>query len=79
MITQEYDAKEKWCPFVRLGFSDDSSVNRSSKDGIEKSSRCIGSRCMMWRFSLSPNLVVEDGEDEGYCGLAGVPIKRPIA
>lgn len=67
----EQEAKEKWCP---------------RQDPMRKSSHCIGSGCMAWRWR---DIIVKEGsnmsmwphdppvwgksETEGYCGLAGRP------
>ncbi len=64
----EEQAREKWCPMVRIHFA----VNRTDSD-----CNCIGSRCMAWRTktpmlgnagSLPIDVV---GEVFGHCGLAG--------
>jgi hypothetical protein len=36
--------------------------------------RCVGSRCMAWRWHLRSIL---PGEQKGYCGLAGSPEPQP--
>jgi hypothetical protein len=65
MIVTETEAKEKWCPFARVGIH---AANRSyddvdeelpsawfrptepSNEGNPNEAHCIGSRCMMWRW-----------------------------
>jgi hypothetical protein len=61
----EDEAKERWCPFVRL------SANRFRGEGVteHQATRCIASECMAWRWDLA------EGEWSGklrlgYCGLA---------
>jgi hypothetical protein len=71
MIYTEDEAKEKWCPMVRM--MDDSSFNHpvaynrcwlsgDTEDNPDEA-RCIGSRCMAWRWFIA--------NEKGYCGLAG--------
>lgn len=58
----EDEAKTKWCPMARP--DNQTAANRRYVDGeAMKNSRCLGSGCMMWRWS---------GKTTGYCGLAGV-------
>jgi hypothetical protein len=63
----ESEAKTKWCPFVRQSatFKDGFglSYNRSAVENAPEC-RCIGSNCMVWRWS-----VMRDGH--GFCGLSG--------
>lgn len=69
----EEEAKLKWCPMVRvpLAFAGTAMAN-------DRSERCIGSACMMWRWysneMMMPylNTVVTQAR-RGYCGLAGKP------
>lgn len=43
----EKEAETKWCPFGRQ-YGPQGSINRSSYgEGITK---CLGSRCMMWKW-----------------------------
>lgn len=73
----EDDAKQKWCPMVRLG----------DRDKTERT-MCIGSDCMMWRkdgerYATGKDKIVDAGHgrktiqkeyiEGGYCGLAGKP------
>jgi len=67
----EDEARQKWCPHVRV-MSDEGSmiiatVNRGS--GLQAGINCIASDCMMWRVAVKAG----DGlkEDSGYCGLGG--------
>ena len=94
----EDEAKTKWCPFARVAGPVQSkaegvSYNRwPPSDGTMKTmlretptARCIGSRCMAWRWHLKgtdPDLIAarqypdvpEPNEpDGGYCGMAGKP------
>jgi len=72
----EDQAKQRWCPYVRLvtsidlpygGSSAISSANRAQND--KPVGRCIGSDCMAWRWQRSEAL----DASRGYCGLAGRP------
>lgn len=79
----ETEAKERWCPMVRMedrGADSKVAVNRPSGDvwtGLAHGSTsangddhfCIGSACMMWRTIPSTGQIPGDG----YCGLAGKP------
>lgn len=55
MYTVE-EAKQKWCPFVRLGgLKTMEGCNRVLKvfDGIQEATSCIGAACMAWQWSGS--------------------------
>ena len=69
------DAALKWCPLVRDITGDRvGNVESSAMDGRNPEwARCIGWRCMMWRYYEN---AIEDGhlDCDGYCGLAGKPI-----
>jgi len=61
-VLTEHDARTKWCPFARVALhagDGGASANRHPSDGstspsfrpvIEEETRCIGSRCMAWRW-----------------------------
>lgn len=53
-------AHEKWCPIARVNGSNTAYWN--GKIQIGDLVRCIGDRCMMWRWVNA---------EKGYCGLAG--------
>lgn len=65
MILPEDEAKQKWCPWVRMG---DGAHNRWSTEadnlGLVGCS-CVASACMAWRP------VPSVGKGHGYCGAAG--------
>lgn len=76
MLVTEKEARDLWCPMVRLAKASDEGdvtygqtvfnrVETNSGDhtqiGIPDATRCIGSRCAMWRSRY----------DKGYCGLTG--------
>ena len=79
-MIKESEAREKWCPFVRIAhikmdanFATSSAFNRVVvvKDGkalqIEEfpyTCKCIASSCMMWRNDYC-------APGTGYCGLSG--------
>ena len=67
---KEEDARTKICPHNFQAMVISSTLARviGGADGdrvadIMSNARCIASGCMMWR----------EGEDYGYCGLAGKP------
>lgn len=78
----EDEAKEKWCPFVRL-LREDSEVsglvtNRGDQDGTLN---CIAFDCMAWRATTRPATTKDVAKCDlyghgdliptgGYCGLA---------
>lgn len=65
----EAQAAERWCPFARVATGSGSApaVNRW---GAAADARCIGNRCMAWRWT-------DPGFEAGYCGLAGIPVIEP--
>lgn len=71
----EDDARNKWCPFVRLSDTaqDGNAPNRWPAMWEENPSNvyCIGPQCMAWRLVKGPYDSTKP--DEGYCGLAGKP------
>lgn len=74
----EDEAKEKWCPFVRVTVRDDGAYIERP-EGL-CTIRCIASECMAWRKDghklepdkHHPNELIET-LPIGYCGLAGKP------
>ena len=77
----EDEAKTKWCPMVRLTATGDPvnggewHSNRMPKDdrvNVESTYLCIGSGCMMWRWTFVDEALT-DSRTDGYCGLAGKP------
>jgi len=91
----EYEAKTKWCPFVRTLIAESRDPNGApniihpqgamnrvgvvGEDGslAPRSSLCIGSECMAWRWIKKPKAAQPLGKPgkpgKGYCGLAGRP------
>lgn len=71
MRVTEEEAKEKWCPMVRLS---PLGHNETYKNAITtrgfKQGYCIGSECMMWGW-LEEDLNLGRPRD-GHCALAGV-------
>lgn len=79
MMTED-EAKTKWCPFV-LSYMENrhgSTTPPSNRYEVQTESgwktnespsscRCIASDCMAWRWGG----FTQDGDDMGYCGLAG--------
>ena len=65
----EDEAKEKWCPMVRVTSIANIGVllpkgRKPTSDGSYED-YCVASDCMMWRW------VEHSGEMLGYCGLGG--------
>jgi hypothetical protein len=82
MIVTEDQAKEMWWPIVRIPITADvggawATSYNDTHPRDEGHARCIGSRCMMWRWAgyLPVPSATVPGQDEahGYCGLAGLP------
>lgn len=64
----EDEAKTKWCPFVRVVIGPDNPTwqggmltNRGAIPADNRDTLCIGSQCMAWRWTRSP---------DGFCGLS---------
>ncbi len=64
----EDDAKQKWCPMVRLVpvtfMGKLHAIFSNQPDDAFSGESCIGSDCMMWRES-------PEEPWSGYCGLGG--------
>lgn len=56
MMLTEADAKTRWCPHVGARASPDASP--TTRDAIDRATRCIGSACMAWRFAAVPGMIV---------------------
>ena len=80
----EDQAKEKWCPMVRMGAISSHGFNRDSQAGTDYPHyKCVASDCAMWRWvqetytpdGADPFATVKPlrNSDKGYCGLAGKP------
>lgn len=76
----EKEAAEKWCPHARviwvLGGEAAPGVGNvvfHSDTGESNPVKCIGSRCMQWRWIETMNLRPVGENPRGYCGLAGKP------
>jgi hypothetical protein len=69
----EEEARQKWCPHVRVASADDATVNRGGA-GPHEAICCIASACMAWRWdvhSSAVTLVTTVSDKHGHCGLAG--------
>lgn len=81
MLMSEKEAKSKWCPMARSFWSGElaqgaaTSYNRATDN-----TKCVASKCMMWRWRLYTKDVLNNGEVVvkipiedygGFCGLAG--------
>lgn len=58
-MSTEAEARDKWCPMVRTGLT----------AGMAVETRCIGSKCMMWRWRHPQGRRIDS--EHGHCGLAG--------
>lgn len=84
----EDEAKTKWCPHARVllrTVSQYPAVNREPAAPPPRSTLCIASQCMAWRWRLefTPPPIPEPynvqvlsvttgpSKTDGYCGLAG--------
>lgn len=52
-------ARERWCPMVRIAFNGPGPFNRLTPDtdggpGIPRGSQCIANECAMWRWLPEP-------------------------
>ena len=75
MFMKEDEARQKWCPHVRVEGSN--RIFNVRTDGFENTTglyHCIGSKCMAWR-ALHYDHVKPGAEHSlaqlGYCGLTG--------
>lgn len=71
MLVTEKEAAEKWCPmgrYLAVFRGDDGkrecagSFNRGADDSNLRSSNCIGSRCMAFRWAPDSTLTLPDGQ-----------------
>lgn len=68
----EEEAKQKWCPMVRVSVFPTSTGGKlwsNNRQDLEhrNGSKCLGSACMMWRWHGPYS------DRTGHCGLAGRP------
>lgn len=81
MIVTEKEAESKWCPHGFLASEEGSGFTGSgnlyysqTKGGLHPMAKCLGSRCMAWRWAVSPAEARERAEPPetatGFCGLA---------
>jgi hypothetical protein len=77
----EAEAKQKWCPFARVGIltvNGGVTVNRpigvpSERSEVSEGTRCIASGCMAWEWYVWPQQAAAESpstEPAGVCGLA---------
>ena len=64
MIATEKDAASLICPFIRAR-----SVASNNRQ-LDRNIRCVGSRCMSWRWWNEPG---DASKRTGYCGACGKP------
>jgi len=58
----EAEAKTKWCPFMQIGLTDVRfATNRGHvlQQNEKTTLKCIGSECMAWRWTNSPERIKE--------------------
>jgi len=75
MRVTEQEARQKWCPFVRVD-GDNRMINMKTAGFDEEHMyhHCIGSDCMAWRpFAYSHVKGGGSFDHHGYCGIAGRP------
>lgn len=75
MQLTEQQARQRWCPMVRVeGINRVHNTKLDGYQNADSSFRCIGNECMAWRVS---EITYSHGngptEHHGYCGLAGKP------
>lgn len=68
-MSTEAEARDKWCPMVRTGLTAGMAVNHHIGDDVYDETRCIGSKCMMWRWRHPQGRRIDS--EHGHCGLAG--------
>lgn len=75
MQLTEEQARQRWCPMVRVEGSN--RLHNTMKDGFsnaDMSYRCIAGACMAWReFQISYAHGEGPKDHRGYCGFAGSP------
>lgn len=73
MDITEAEAETKWCPFAMVGASSSHpGHNRLYGNRAPIDARCIGDRCMAWRFTgYKPVAGDTNDEAHGRCGLIG--------
>lgn len=62
-LLTEKEAVEMWCPMVRYSNHNGDGINRWTNDHDQQlnplPARCIGSRCMAWRWGEPPRSVTK--------------------
>ena len=77
MMRTEDQAVLLWCPMVRASESDkdmnacNALITDDNSGRSPDFSRCIASKCMLWRWSDGPE--IESFHRRGSCGLASNP------
>jgi hypothetical protein len=78
MNRTEEEAKKKWCPMVNFQIGPETCkwqglayTNRGEVMNPPDSIMCIGSDCMLWKWSYTPEEAKGNKNGgQGYCGLA---------
>jgi len=75
------EAKDKWCPMVRLIAISDTGELQDNRWLNHTTTMCLGDQCAWWRWETSPENVeffktFKDAKglpsiEDGYCGKAG--------
>lgn len=87
MIVTEKEAAEMWCPAARNYHCSASDKMRGEPAGFNRvqfggemplsdapaECRCIGSRCMWWRWKVPPVIVTDGGMLAGWKYLGDIP------
>lgn len=66
----EQKARSLWCPMARVGRN----VQVRGIDLFSDATRCIASKCMIWRWADITSKIIDGKEvdtSSGYCGLGG--------
>lgn len=62
----EEEAKTKWCPFGHMYSPQGGAFNRNTYG--EGTTKCLASKCMMWRWDKSGSFDEQGKLTEGRCG-----------
>jgi hypothetical protein len=60
MLTTEAEAAEKWCPAGRITALPDHATINNRGEFADEQPKCIGSRCMAWRWGSRDVMAFRD-------------------